>query len=494
MTATSARSDVNGRSEVAPVAPLRGMSPWVPTAVIMAGTIMVILDTTIVNVALHAIGVDLGAGDGIEWVVSIYLLGVCASQPATGWLADRFGRRSVFLTSLGLFTGASMLCALAPTLGLLIVARGLQGLGGGALMPVGMAMVLDLFPKSKHGRAIATWGMAAMVAPAIGPTLGGWLVTAVSWHWLFLINVPIGIVCVALGLRLIPDSGLRHLRPFDRLGLLLGSGGLAVTVLGLSQGNQWGWQSPATLTCIAIGIGSLFAFVRHELRSEHPLLQLRMFEQRTFAISMAVMFFVTFAQFGRLVFVALELESLRNYTPFRVGVLFLPAAIVTAGAMQVGGLLVDRVGPRLPIMMGCIAMLGGVVGLGSLQLTTSVTVIIGFLTLQGIGMGLINAPAMVAGLSELPAHLLAQGTAVRSLCSQVSGAFAVALLGAVVAARMGENPTPEQSQLSYNTAFLVAGAGVALALILASRLPKRTAVTDPEMERELELEALALAE
>ncbi len=210
-------------------------NPWVPLVVVMASTIMVVLDSTIVNVALHEIGVDLGAGDGIEWIVTAYLLAVCISQPATGWLADRFGRRRVFLTSLVAFTLASAACAVAPTLGVLILCRVLQGLGGGALMPVGMTMVFEMFPRRQHGRAIAVWGMAAMVAPAIGPTLGGWLVTSFSWHWIFLINVPIGIAALIAGIRLLPDIGHREARPFDGLGLALGGGGLAVIILGIAR-------------------------------------------------------------------------------------------------------------------------------------------------------------------------------------------------------------------------------------------------------------------
>ena len=320
-------------------------NPWVPMAVIMAATVMVVLDSTIVNVALHQIGVDLGAGDDVEWIVPAYLLAVCASLPATGWLADRFGRKRVFLGSLLAFTVASAACAAAPNLAVLVLFRVLQGFGGGAMIPVGMAIALELFPRERHGRAMAVWGMSAMVAPAIGPTLGGWLVTSVSWHWLFLVNVPIGAAALVAGLRLLPDVGPRDRRPFDVAGLVLGSAGLTVAVFGVAQGTAWGWTSPAIVLCLVLGLGSLALFVRHELRTPHPLIDVRMFSERSFRLAMGVLVFVMGANFARLVFVPLQLESLRGFTALRVGMMFIVPAIFTAVGMSLGGRLVDRVGP-----------------------------------------------------------------------------------------------------------------------------------------------------
>ena len=339
-SATTTTTEPLGPAAVRP-----GLNPWVPLSVIMAATIMVVLDSTIVNVALHQIGLDLGAGDGIEWIVTAYLLAVCMSQPATGWLADRYGRKRVFLASLVSFTLASVACAAAPTLGVLIAFRILQGIGGGAMMPVGMTMVFELFPKAQHGRAIAVWGMSAMVAPAIGPTLGGWLVTSVSWHWLFLINVPIGVVALVAGIRLLPDIGHRERRPFDLPGLLFGGVGLAAAVVGVAQGTAWGWRSPATILCIVGGLGCLTVFTRHELRSDHPLIELRMFEQRAFRLAIGAFVFVMGAEYARLVFVPLQLEGLRGFTAMKVGMMFFVPAVFTAVGMSLGGRLVDRVGP-----------------------------------------------------------------------------------------------------------------------------------------------------
>jgi EmrB/QacA subfamily drug resistance transporter len=449
---------------------------WLALAVIVGATWMVALDTTIVNVALHVIGDDLGGGGQVEWIVVAYLLAVCVSQPASGWLADRYGRSRVFLASLVAFTFASIACAAAPTLPFLIGARVVQGLGGGAMMPIGMAIVFGLFPRERHGRAVGVWGLAATLAPAIGPTLGGWLVTTVSWHWLFLINVPIGVVTFAMGIRLLPRGGDRHERPFDALGLFLGCGGLALVVLVLSEGNAWGWRSTVAVVGGAVGLAALAAFVGHELRVEHPLLELRMFQRQPFRVAMGIMMLLFVCQFARLVFIPLQLESLRGESALRVGLLFLPAALVAALMMSIGGRIVDRRGARLPIVVGTAAVSLAVFSLSRLTLDTPLPVIAAILAVQGFGFGLSTPGVLVTGLSDLPSSLTAQGTALRSLLSQVAGAIAVALLSAVVVVGAGPAPTITQSQAGYNDAFTVAAGCALLALVLAFRVPKRPPV------------------
>jgi len=460
-----------------------GGNPWIPMSVIMVATIMVALDMTIVNVALHEIGVDLGAGDDIEWVVTAYLLAVCASQPATGWLSERFGRKEVFLGSLVVFTVASALCAFSPNLAWLIAFRVLQGLGGGALIPIGMAMALGMFPRERHGRAVSVWGMSAMLAPAIGPTVGGWLVTAVSWHWLFLINVPIGACAFIAGVKLLPTVGHRERRPFDGLGLVLGSGGLTIAVLGISEGSSWGWTSRSTLVCILGGAAMLALFVGHELRTAHPLIELRMFSDRTFSLAITAFVFVTGANFARLVFIPLQLESLRGLSALRVGMMFFIPALVGMVGMTFGGRLVDRVGPRRPIIVGCAAMLVAMVGFSQLTLTTPIFLIVILMSVQGFGSAAAMAPLMVAGLSDLPDRLTSQGAAVRALSGQIASAVAVAVLGAVVSSQMGSDPTTQQSQHAYNSAFTWAAVGVLIALFIAVRLPN-SAPTHIDLETE----------
>jgi EmrB/QacA subfamily drug resistance transporter len=470
-----------------------GRSPWVGMSVIMLGTLMVVLDTTIVNVALPQIGESLGAGRGIEWIVSAYLLAVATAMPVSGWISNRYGHKRIYLGALVVFIVASLGCALSPSLPALVGFRVLQGLGGGALMPVGMAIVFSIFPRERHGRAIGAWGIVAMAAPAIGPTIGGYLVTSVSWHWLFLVNVPVGIVAVAAGVRLLPVIPRTARTPFDVIGFVTGSAGLALLVLGLSEANGWGWGSPATLGCLLAGAAMLVAFVRNELRTEHPMLELRMFRNPTFSTASGITFLVVIAQYARLVFIPLQLEGLRGYTALEVGLMLAPAGVATAVAMQVGGRLADRLGPRAPLIVGTSLMAVGLLALANLGLTTPLWLIATFLAVQGTGMGLHAAPATVAAMDTLTSDLLGHGAAVRNLASQVGGAVSVALMGAVYAIVTPAGASPEQAQRGYDIVFYAALAGMLGALVLAVRLrPVRRA--EPAEEVELEPAALALAD
>lgn len=447
---------------------------WLALSVVLVGTVMVSLDTTIVNVALPNIRDNLHAGKGIEWVVTAYLLAVAVSQPATGWAADRFGRKRIFILSLTGFTLASLSCALAPNLPALIAFRVLQGLGGGALAPVGMAIVIELFPAQRRGRAMSTWGIASMAAPAIGPTLGGYLVTAVSWHWLFLINVPIGSLGVFFGLRVLRDLGYRESRRLDTLGLFLGGGGLALTLFGVTKANDWGWSNSATVATLAVGGASLLAFVAHELRTDQPMIELRMLTIGVFALSMGVTLFTVTAQYTRLVFIPLSLETIRGYTALRVGLILTPAALLTAVGMSIGGRMVDKAGARRPMVLGSGLMCLGAFSLAHVGVTTPVTTIVASLSTQGLGFGLCALPGVVVAMNALPARYVAQASALRSLISQVAGATTVAVLSAVVAARLGSGtPTLERSQNAYDTAFLIASIGLFLALLCSLCFPAR---------------------
>lgn len=446
---------------------------WLVMSVVLIGTLMVALDTTIVNIALPRIRDDLGVGAGIEWVVTAYLLAVAASQPAMGWLADRFGRRRIFLISLTWFTVASLLAALAPNLGALVALRVLQGFGGGALTPVGMAIVVELFPAERRGRAMSLWGIASMAAPAVGPTLGGWLVTAVSWHWLFLINVPMGAAGLVLGLRLLPDGGFREPRPFDAIGSVLGSAGLTVTLYAVTKANEWGWGSTRFVGMCSLGVLLLVAFVAQERRCPHPMIDLAIFRSSVFSLGMTITLFITAAQYARLVFIPLALETLRGYTPFRVGLMLFPPALATMLGMSIGGRLVDRIGPRTPVLVGAGSMFTAATLLGNVTVHTPPALIIGSLAIQGIGFGMCAMPATVSAMNSVPARWVAQASAIRTLNSQVSGAVAISALSAVVAARMGDHPSLVQQQDAYNTAFYVVAAGLLVAAACAMFLPRR---------------------
>lgn len=470
---------------------------WTALGVVLIGTFMVILDTTIVTVALTPIGKELHAAAGVEWIITIYLLAVGIMQPATGWLADHIGRKPVFLTAMATFSVGSLLCAVAPNLGFLIGFRVLQGLAGGAMIPVGLALIYELFPAERRGAALGVWGVAAMAAPAIGPTLGGWLATT-DWRTIFVINVPVGAIGVVLGVRLLRNTGYRESRPFDAVGTGLSAVGVLALLLALSEGNGWGWGSAQVLLPLIGGLALLGAFVRWALRGTRaPLIDVRIFRIPIFAVSISVICLLTLSQYSRLVFMPLQLESLRHYTPLHAGLVLTPTAVGAATMMPIGGRLADKIGSRLLVTVGLALVATATWLLGHVTPSTSDVRIGAILFLSGFGFGIAMMPNTVAGLNSVPARLIAQASAGRQLCRQIVGAVAVAGLTAVVESYLGDHLAYNGShgrlhvQAGYNAVFLWSFWALIIAIVLGLFLPGRARMKQLHAERGAEQEALA---
>ena len=467
--------------------------PWIALSVVLIGTFMVILDTTIANVVLPKIGTELRVTSGLDWVVTAYLLAVGVSQPTTGWLTDRFGRKRVFTVSLGLFALGSLLVSVAPNLLMVVVFRILQGLGGGLMMPVGLALIYSLFPANKRGTALGIWGIAAMAAPAVGPVLGGWIATDMSWRLVFLINVPIGIVGVFAATRLLRDTDVRRTTTFDMRGFAFVAGGLALLLYSFSEATPQPWKSAGSGTAAVVAVVLLLLFVRQERRVEHPLIAIEMFTIPTFVITIGIVWLMTTAQFARLVLIPLELETIRGLTAFQAGLALAPAALGTAAGMPIGGRLADRIGSRTPVVAG-LAIIGIAVWLLShLSPGDSVAYITGVLTFQGVGFGLAIMPNTVAAMNSVPSRLVDQAAAMRSVNRQVAGSIGVAVLATVVASAIGQlsavGISPVEAQNAYNHAYLVAFFGIVLAFVLSFFLPGREATHAVQRERQAEADA-----
>jgi len=446
---------------------------WAGLGVVLVGTLIVALDSTIVGVALTRIGRAMDAGPDIQWVVTANLLAVAVSLPAAGWIADRVGAKQVFLTALALFSVASLGAALAPNLAVLVGFRALQGLCAGIINPISMTIVLDLFPPSERGRAMGVWGLVAMTAPAVGPTLGGYLVDAVSWHWLFLPDVPLGIAGAIAGRRLLVDSPVRPRTALDAVGLVLGASGLALFLFALSQSRQWGWGTPRTIGCLVTSLVLLAAFVVHAGRRTQPLLELRLLHTQVFRRSLVVIGLVTVPQYARAVFVPLQFQQLRGYSALKVGAMLTPSAVMTALSMAIGGRLVDRMGARRPAIAGCLLMLVGTAGNAFISSTAPVWWITLALSVQGLGVGMVMIPITVVGLNALPDASLTQASTLRSLTNQAGAAVAVAMLFALVNARLAVAHSTVASQHAYNLAFQVSMVALVVAIAVSARLPAR---------------------
>jgi EmrB/QacA subfamily drug resistance transporter len=464
---------------------------WVAMAVILIGTFMVILDTSIVNVALPQIGADFDSVSAVDWIVTSYLLAVGVSIMATGWLADNFGKKRIFVLSISAFTVGSLLCALSPTLPVLVAARVVQGLGGGALMPLGMAMIYELFEPQDRGMALGIWGVAAMAAPAIGPVLGGFIVTAVDWRVLFLINVPIGMLGIPAAALLLRDVGAHHPRPLDAAGLATSATGLVLVLLGLSEAPTWGWGSLQFALTVGTGTVLLAAWVWRSLRIAHPIIELRMFAIPAFTLTIVIVWLITIAQFARLVFMPLEFETLRGASALSVGVMLTPSAIGIAITMPFGGRLADRIGARLPAVVGLTIAAISFWPLGHLAVDTPMWVVAAWLFVGGIGVGLAMMPNTVIAMNSVHGRYVAQASAVRSLNRQIAASLGTAILASILAGRIGAigahtgHPTPHLVA-GYNDLFIVAMYFTIAALVCACWLPGKAAARALQEERRRE--------
>lgn len=468
---------------------------WIALAIIVTGTFMVVLDSTIVAVALSNIGDNLHSTSGIDWIITAYLLTVGVIQSPTGWLADRVGRKPVFVSAMLIFATGSLCSALAPTLPILIACRVLQGLGGGALFPVGTAMTYELFPADRRGTALGIQGIALMAAPAVGPVMGGWLVTAFSWRWMFLINIPIGIVGAILAIRLLKNTGFREPRPFDWLGtILIGSGVLGV-LLGFSEGSAWGWTSTRTIASLALGFILMGTFAWWNLfHAKFPVVNLRMFRISIYSLTIGVTCLITLAQYARVVFIPLELESLRGLSALHTGALLVPGAIGASVSMPIGGRLADKIGAKIPVLVGLVPIAITNLYLSRLSPHSSETTLMFFLFISGLGTGLSLMPNSVVGLNSLRAPLIATGAALRSLSRQIAAAISVAILAAIVSSHMGGtiaftgDEALQRGQNAYNAAFAWAFGAVIATMCLAAFLPGRTRAKALQAERIAEQE------
>jgi EmrB/QacA subfamily drug resistance transporter len=472
--------------------------PWVAMGIILTGSYPFVLNTTVLGVALPQIAEDFvtRAGFDVDWVVTSYLLALTTIQPATGWLADRWGRKRVYTIALAVFTAGSLLAGLSNGLPMLVAARVLQGLGGGAMMPVGMAMIYELFPPDRRGMALGVWGFAIMGAPGFGPPLGGLAVTMASWRWIFLVNVPIGILTWVLSTRLLRDVGFREHRPLDARGWALASTGIILVLIGARQAPAWGLASPTTLAALGLGALLLVLLVAISLRRPQPLIDFRMFTVSTFSICMGVFALLSVSQYARLTFLPIELQVVRGLTAAEVGLILAASAAGVALTMPMGGWLADRIGARVPMVTGLSIVTGGTFLLSRLEPATPVPQIVAILVVSGIGTGLSLTPNTVAAMNSLPQRFVSQAAALRSLNRQVSAALGTALLAGFVVGQLGAMAPAvstaadvARAQSVYNDVFFIAFLFLVATTVAAAFLPGRRGMRQLQAERQAEHDA-----
>jgi EmrB/QacA subfamily drug resistance transporter len=465
---------------------------WTISAVVILGAVMSILDTTIVNVAIATLARDFNAPlSTIQWVATGYLLALATVIPLTGWAAERFGTKRLFLTSVFLFVFGSLLCGLAWSADSLIAFRVVQGLGGGMLMPAGMTILTQAAGPQRVGRVMSVIGVPMLLAPVFGPILGGWLVQDYSWRWIFVVNVPVGIAAFALAWRVLDrDTPERDVK-LDWVGLALLSPGLTALVYGLAEVAS---GSPfATIHvggALLTGAVLIAAFVWHALHTDAPLLDLTLYKARAFAAGSATTFILGGALFGAMILVPLYYQVVRGEGALMTGLLMAPQGIGAAIAMPISGRLTDKSGPGRIVLVGLAFVFAGTVAYVTLTPTTSYAFLTFALFLRGIGLGFTMMPAMAAAYQTLSRSAVPRATTMLNILNRVGGSVGVALLSVMLERNLqSSHPTPAGMASAFGTTFWWATALVVVSAIPALLLPRiapapvpRPAQEEPERE------------
>ena len=422
---------------------------WWTLGALAFSLFMIMLDNTIVNVALPSIQADLGVPlSRLEWMVNAYALTFGVLLLLGGGLADRFGRRRLFLAGLALFTLASLACGLSPSADALIAARAVQGVGAALMLPAALGTIPAVFPARERGTAIGIWAGVSLTALTIGPITGGLVAEHLSWQWIFFVNVPIGALGLLAAIRLVPETRDRsRTQRFDVPGLAASATGLFGLTFALIEGNAHGWGSSVIVGSLTAGAAGLVAFALIERRSPHPMLDPALLRDPTFAGANVVALLSVLAMFGVFFFFPIFLQSVVGFTAVEAGATLLPMTVVLAATTRVAGRLTDRHGPRLPMTAGmtlvAVALaLASRLGEGSGFVEVAPTLVV-----AGIGFALTMTPMTTAVLMSAPEDKSAVASAVVNTFRQIGGSLGVAVMGAVVAAEVhGLTPTEPGSR------------------------------------------------
>jgi EmrB/QacA subfamily drug resistance transporter len=412
---------------------------WIVAAVVLIGAVMSILDTTVINVAIDRLAIDFNTSlTTIQWVVTGYTLALAAVIPATGWAADRFGTKRIYLWSLVLFLLGSILSGLAWSADSLIAFRVLQGIGGGMIMPAVMTIMTKKAGPARMGRVMGVLGVPMLVAPIIGPILGGWLVDSVSWRWIFFINVPIGIVgFIAAYLKLDKDEPQRE-HKLDWVGMALLSPGLTALIFGLAESNDGGFGATKSWLPIVAGIALIAGWVWHSWRSPNPLIDLRTFTHTRAGASAVTFMLFAIAFFGSLLLIPLYFQTVRGTTALEAGLLLVPQGLGAMITMPLAGRLTDRYGPTRFPAIGLPLIVIGMIPFTFVTATTSYVLLCSFMFVLGLGMGFSMMPTMTAAMQAVPPAAIARTSTAMNIIRQAGASIGTAVLSVILSSAIAD--------------------------------------------------------
>jgi EmrB/QacA subfamily drug resistance transporter len=411
--------------------------------VVVIGAIMAILDVTVVSVGLPTFQQEFHATYAtVAWTMTAYTLALATVIPLTGWAADRFGTKRLYLTSLALFVAGSVLCSLADSAGQLIAFRTLQGIGGGMLAPLGMTILTKAAGPQRVGRLLAVMGVPMLLGPIGGPILGGWLIEAASWHWIFLINLPLGVIAFVAALRVLAPDEPQPSESFDFLGMLLLSPGLALFLFGVSSiPEKQTVATPKVLIPALVGLALVGAFVRHARARDHALIDLRLFRKRNLTVATLTMTFFIIAFMGSMLLFPSYFLQVRGEGTLDTGLLLAPQGIGAMLTMPLSGRLTDKVGPGKLVLTGIVVIMAAMTAFTQVDASTSYGLLLGALFVMGLGMGMTMMPIMSAGMASVTHHEVARASTTMNIVQQSAGSIGTALMSVVLTARVLNDPT-----------------------------------------------------
>ena len=420
----------------------------------MVGTLMSALDSSIVNISIPSIMADFGSSlDDIQWVITSYMLAFAALMPLTAWFRDRIGHKKLYTASLVVFTVGSVLCGLAWNLPMLILARVLQAIGGGAITPTGMAMITETFEPHERGKALGFWGMGVLVGPALGPTVGGFLTKYFGWPSIFLVNLPIGILGVYFALRILkPDvPHASEPKPFDASGFIFLALFLITFLLGISKGGTEGWTSPYVLTCAVLAFVGLTGFLLVESLVSNRIMDLALLKEPVFAVCFGLTAVRSVALYGGTFLIPVFLQSFMNLDEVESGLLLLPGSVLMGILMPIGGKLSEKIGPRWLSFMGFTALGFFFLEYKTLSIETSNWGIIWPTLIRGVGMAVLMAPLTATAMNAIPKRQAGMASSMLSIVQQIGGSVGIAVLSVVLQHRSTYHINSIGSSLSNST-------------------------------------------
>jgi len=406
---------------------------WLVLFVLLPGMTVITVDLTVVNVALAKLSAVFGINvDTVQWAITAYALATGIATPLAGYVEDRFTLKPVWVVGFSVFTGASIVCGLAPVFWVLVLGRLAQGFAAGLLLPMVISLVFKVFPPEERGGALGFFAIPIVAGPALGPTLGGYIITNYDWRLVFFINLPIGALSVLLGAMLLRPGVPKTAGRFDLWGFILSSLGFGLTLYGLSQVGSHGWSSPEVELLVGFGLLSLIGFITYESMRKDPLLDVRLFRIAQFTNSNIVGWVSTVALFGAEFMLPLYLQNLRGLSAVDTGLILMPQGLSIALAGPLAGRLVDRIGPRWIVMFGFVLMAINTWQLSQIMLTTDYGTLRWLLVLRGLALGCTMQPTTLTALAAVPNELRTNASSLVTAMRSVWQSFGVALLSTVV--------------------------------------------------------------